>query len=96
MGLVDQEGHAQILQPFVIRDLVEDVVKLLLGGDDDLLTVPEETRKVARPLSVAHHVLEVGELLDVLADVLVERLPVREQENHVHHLFGGARLVEAV
>ena len=53
-------------------------MEFLLGGDDDLLTILEETTEVARLLGVAHHGLEVGELLDILTDVLVEGLPVGE------------------
>ena len=96
MRFVYQEGHAQILEPFVIRDLVENVAKLLLGGNDNLLAVAEETAKVAGMLGIAHHVLEMREFFHVLTDVLVERLPVGKQENHVHHLFRCARFVEAV
>ena len=47
-------------------------------------------------LRKAHHVFEMRELLDVLPDVRVERFAVGEDEDHVHQLFVGAGLEEAV
>ena len=44
----------------------------------------------------AHHVLQVGEILDVLPDVRVERFAVGEDEHDVHQLLARAGLEEAV
>ena len=94
--LVDQERHAQVLQLRVLLDLLQHPGELLLRGDDDRLALLQETRQVVRLPRQAHHVLQVRELLDVLADVGVERLAVREDEDDVHQLVAGAGLEQAV
>ena len=93
---VDQERHTQILQFGVLLDLLQHPGELLLRGDDDRLALLQETRQVVGLPRQAHHVLQVRELLDVLPDVCIERLPVGEDEDDVHQLVARAGLEQAV
>ena len=81
VGLVDQEGDAQLLQFRVLFDFLQHPGELLLRGDDDRLALLQEARQVVGLSRQAHHVLQVGELLDVLPDVRVERFAVGEDED---------------
>ncbi len=60
--------------------LLQHPGELLLRGDDDRLALLQEARQVVGLPGDAHHVLEVGELLDVVPDVRVERFAVGEDE----------------
>ena len=70
--------------------------ELLLRGDDDRLALFQEARQVVGLAREAHHVFQVGEILDVLADVRVERFAVGEDERDVHQLLARAGLEQAV
>ena len=96
VGFVDQERDPQLLQFRVVLNLVQHPGELLLRGDDDRLALLEEARQVVGLLGDAHHVLQVGEVVDVLAGCCVERFAVGEDERDVHQLLVRAGLEEAV
>lgn len=93
---INQERNAQLLQLRVVLNLVEDPSELLLGGDNDRFVLFEKARQVFRAVCQTHHVLEMSEVDNVAADVVVERRAVGEDERDVHQLLVRARLVEAV
>ena len=64
-------------------DLVEDERELLHRGDDDLLAALDELAQVAGVLGVAHRRAHLGELLDRVADLLVEDAPVGDDDDRV-------------
>jgi hypothetical protein len=63
--------------------LLEDERELLHRRDDDLLTVGDEIPKVARMLGVADRRAHLRELLDGIADLLVEDLAVGDDDDRV-------------
>ena len=96
MGFIDQERDAQILQCRIVFEFLQHPGKLLLRRDDDRLAFFEKPRQVFGFLGDAHHVFQMGELLDVLPDVRVERFAVGEDEDDVHQLLARAGLEQAV
>ena len=85
-----------MLEGRVAFEFVQHPRELLLRGDDDRLAIVEETRQVVGMLRDAHHVFQVREIRDVLADVRVERFAVGEDEGDVHQLVARAGFEEAV
>ena len=67
----------------LVADLVEDERELLHRGDDDLLALVDELAQVARVLGVTHGRADLGELLDRVADLLVEDAPVGDDDDRV-------------
>jgi hypothetical protein len=96
MGLVDQERNSQLLQGGIFLQPVQDFANLLNRRDDDRLALLKEARQVVGLPSNAHDVLQVRELLNVVADVRVQGLAVREDEHDIDQLLAAARLVQAV
>ncbi len=89
MRLVDDDGEAApaVLGP----DLVQDERKLLHRGDDDLLALGEKQAQVARVLRVPHRGAHLRELLDGVADLLVEDAPVGDDDDRVEDWSLGLR-----
>jgi hypothetical protein len=56
----------------------------------------QKAQEVVGVLRNTHHVLEMGELIHVLADVRIKRFAVREDEGDVHQFLIRAGLEEAV
>jgi len=94
--LVDQEGHAELLEFRLLLDLFQHPGELLLRGDDDRPALRHESRQVVRFPRQADDILEVGEVFDLILDVGVQRFAVGKDEHHVHQLFAGARPEQAV
>ena len=69
-------------------DIVEDERELLNRRDDDLLAVGDEAAKVAGMLGVADGRADLRELLDGVADLLIEDAPVGDHDHRVEHLAG--------
>ena len=74
---------AKLPLPVLVADLVQDERELLHRGDDDLLAVLDELPQVAGVLGVAHRGADLGELLDGVADLLVEDAPVGDDDDRV-------------
>ena len=64
-------------------DLVEDERELLHRRDDDLLALLDELAQVAGVLGVADGRAHLRELLDRVADLLVEDAPVGDDDDRV-------------
>ena len=79
--LVDDDGEAPAA--VLAADLVEDERELLHRGDDDLLALGDELAQVARVLGVADGRAHLRELLDRVADLLVEDAPVGDDDDRV-------------
>ena len=94
--LVNQKSHAQRLQHRVVLDLVQHPGKLLLRGHDDRLALRHEARQIVCLAGQAHHLFQVGEVLQVFPHIGVQRLAVGQDEHHVHQLLAGAGLEQAV
>src|SRR4029077_14927989 len=71
--LIDDDREAT--PALLIPNIGEDVRKLLHRGDDDLLAALDEPAQVAGVLGVAHRRAHLGELLDRVADLLIEAPP---------------------
>ena len=67
----------------LVADLVEDERELLDRRDDDLLALLDELAQVARVLGVADGRADLGELLDRVADLLVEDAAVGDDDDRV-------------
>ena len=63
---------AKLCAAVLVADLVEDERELLDGRDDDLLAALDELAQVAGALGMADRRADLGELLDRVADLLVE------------------------
>ena len=74
---------AKLSAAVLVADLVEDERELLHRRDDDLLAVLDELAQVARVLGMAHGRAHLGELLDRVADLLVEDAPVGDHDDRV-------------
>ena len=74
---------AKLPAAVLAADLVEDERELLHRGDDDLLAALDELAQVARVLGVADRRAHLGELLDRVADLLVEDAPVGDDDDRV-------------
>ena len=74
---------AKLPAAVLVADLVEDERELLDRRDDDLLAVLDELAQVARVLGVADGRAHLGELLDRVADLLVEDAPVGDDDDRV-------------
>ena len=96
VGFINQESNAHLFQIGILLNLFQHPSELLLGGDNDRPAFLQKTRQVFGFPCQSHHVLQVSELLDVLADVGVERLTIRQDEDDIHQLVGGSRLEQAV
>ena len=81
MRLVDDDR--EVPAAVLVADLVEDERELLHRGDDDLLAALDELAQVARVLGVADRRADLGELLDRVADLLVEDAPVGDDDDRV-------------
>ena len=79
--LVDDDGEAPAA--VLVADLVEDERELLDRRDDDLLAALDELAQVARVLGVADRRAHLRELLDRVADLLVEDAPVGDDDDRV-------------
>ena len=75
----DREAPAAVLA----ADLVEDERELLHRRDDDLLALGDELAQVARVLGVPDRRADLRELLDRVADLLVEDAPVGDDDDRV-------------
>ena len=64
-------------------DLVEDERELLDRRDDDLLAALDEPPQVAGVLGMADRRADLGELLDRVADLLVEDASVGDDDDRV-------------
>jgi len=97
MRLVNQECNAQLFEPRVLPPTSSKYPrKLLLCGNNDRTPRRDKLFKLLRaPRDAATPARWVKFSISSL-DVLVERFPIREYEHHVHKLFAGARLKEAV
>ena len=74
---------AKLPAAVLVADLVEDERELLDRRDDDLLAVLDELAQVAGVLGVADRRAHLGELLDRVADLLVEDAPVGDDDDRV-------------
>ena len=83
MRLVDDDGEAPA--PLLVPDLVEDERELLHRRDDDLLAALDEPAEVPRVFGMADGGPDLGELLDRVADLLVEDAPVGDHDDGVEH-----------
>ncbi len=81
VGLVDDDGKAPAA--VLVADLVQDEGELLHRGDDDLLAALDEPAQVARVLGMADGGRHLGELLDRVADLLVQDAPVGDDDDRV-------------
>ena len=70
MRLVDEDGEAPA--PLLVADLIEDERKLLYRRDDDLLAALDKPAEVTRAFGMPDGGPDLGELLDRVADLLVE------------------------
>ena len=68
-------------------DLVQDKGELLHRADNDLFAALDEAPQVARAFGVAHRGRHLGELLDGVADLLVEDAPVGDDDDRVKDLL---------
>ncbi len=73
-------------------DLVEDEGELLDGGDDDLLAGLDEAAEVAGVFGVADGGADLGELLDGVADLLVEDAAVGDDDDRVEDVAASSLL----
>lgn len=96
VGFIDEEGDAEGFKLGGVFELVEDPGEFLLGGDDDGFALTEEAGEVFGFVGQADDVFEMGEFLDVVADVFVEGAAVGEDENYIHQLLIVDGVVEAV
>ena len=83
MRLVDDDGEAAA--PLLVPDLVEDERELLHRRDDDLLAALDKPAEVTRAFGMADGGPDLGELLDGVADLLVEDAPVGDHDDGVEH-----------
>ena len=81
MRLVDHDG--EVAPAMLVADLVEDERELLHCGDDDLLPGLDEPPQIARVFGVSHGSADLGELLDVVPDLLVQDRPVGHDDDGV-------------
>src|SRR5207248_1770554 len=70
MRLVNDDGEAAV--PVLVPDVIEDEGELLNGCDDDLLAGRYEGSEVTGALGMRHRGADLSELLDGVADLLVE------------------------
>ena len=85
--LVDDHGEPFVAQ---VRYTVDDEGELLDRRDNDLLAVFQRRFQVGRAQRRGHDVLDLGEILYVFAQLLVEQPAVRDHDDAVEH-----RLVQA-
>ena len=81
MGLVDD--HGELASPVLVADCVEDERELLDRGDDDPLSLLEQSAEVAGVLGMAHDGADLGELFDGVPYLLVQQPPVGDDEDGV-------------
>ena len=79
--LVDDDR--ELPSAVLVADLVEDERELLDRRDDDLLAALDELPQVAGVLGVADRRADLGELLDRVADLLVEDPAVGDDDDRV-------------
>ena len=79
--LVDDDR--EVPSAVLVADLVEDEGELLHRRDDDLLALLDELAQVAGVLGVADRRAHLRELLDGVADLLVEDAPVGDDDDRV-------------
>ncbi len=84
MRLVDDDREAAI--PVQRADIVEDEGEFLNRRDDDLLAVGDEAPQVAGMLGVADGRADLRELLDGVADLLIENAPIGDHDHRVEYL----------
>ena len=85
VGLVDDDG--EFASAVLAADFVEDEGEFLDGRDDDLLAALDEPAQVAGMLGVADGRADLGELLDGVADLLVEDAAVGDDDDRVERLL---------
>ena len=85
MRLVDDDGERAARVS--AADLVEYLRELLHGGDDDLLAALEHPAQVSGSVGVPDGGAHLCELLDRVADLLVEHTPVCDHDHRVEHGF---------
>ena len=71
--------------PLLVPDLVEDERELLHRRDDDLLPALDKLAEVTRAVGMTDGGPDLGELLDRVADLLVEDAPVGDHDDGVEH-----------
>ena len=81
MRLVDDDGELALA--VFVADLIENERELLHRGDDDLLPGLEEFPQIARVFGMADSGGDLGELLDGVADLLVENPPVGDNDDRI-------------
>ena len=83
MRLVNDDGEAP--PPLLVPDLVEDERELLHRRDDDLLPARDKPAEVTRAVGMADGGPDLGELLDRVADLLVEDASIGDHDDGVEH-----------
>src|SRR4051794_39059078 len=81
MGLVDGDGEAAV--PGSVANVVENERKLLDRRDDDLLSTLDELAQVARAVGMSNGGPDLGELLDCVADLVVQDDPIRHHDGRI-------------
>ena len=81
MRLVDQDREAPAAM--LVADFLQDERKLLHRGDDDLLAALDEFAQVARVFGMTHGGSHLGELLDGVADLLVQKTSIRYDDDRI-------------
>ena len=77
---------AKRLPPLLVPDLVEDERELLYCRDDDLLAALDKFAEVTRVFGMADGGPDLSELLDRVADLLVEDAPVGDHNDGIERL----------
>ena len=80
VGFVDDHGKTLIRE---VRDAIDNEGKLLNRGDDDLLTVLQRRSEIRRAHRRSDDVLHLGEILDVLAQLLVQQAAVGHDDHAI-------------
>jgi len=83
MRLVDDDREVPVAM--LAADIVKDERKLLDRGDDDLLVALDEPAQIARMLRVPDRRTYLRELLDRVADLLIQNPSVRDDYDRVEH-----------
>jgi hypothetical protein len=80
VGLVDDDGEALVAE---VGDAFDDVGEFLDGGDDDLFAVFQGRFQIRRAQRRGDDVLDLGEVLDVVAQLFVEQAAVGDDDDAV-------------
>lgn len=93
---IDQERNPQPFELRVFLKFLQYPGEFLLGGDDYWTPLRDVSLKIIRFPSYPDDVVEMREVLDLIANVFIQRPAISKNEDHIHQLLTGASLEQAV